>query len=124
MLFNSFHFLFFFIIIAIIYFASPHKYRWMLLLASSCYFYMVFVPVYILILGFTIVVDYFAGILIENAKGKRRRLFLIVSLIANIGVLSVFKYYNFFNENLTSLLHGAGFQNPIPYLFETEERKS
>ncbi len=116
MLFNSFHFLFFFIIIAIIYFASPHKYRWMLLLASSCYFYMVFVPVYILILGFTIVVDYFAGILIENAKGKRRRLFLIVSLIANIGVLSVFKYYNFFNENLTSLLHGAGFQNPIPYL--------
>jgi D-alanyl-lipoteichoic acid acyltransferase DltB (MBOAT superfamily) len=54
---------------------------------------MAFVPVYILILGFTIVIDYFAGILIEQAGGRRRKLFLIGSLIANIGVLCVFKYY-------------------------------
>jgi alginate O-acetyltransferase complex protein AlgI len=53
---------------------------------------MAFVPIYILILGFTIVIDYFAGIYIENAEGKRRKLFLIFSLIANIGVLAIFKY--------------------------------
>lgn len=116
MLFNSFHFLFFFIVIAIIYFASPHKYRWLILLASSCYFYMVFVPVYILILGFTIIVDYFAGILLEKNSGQKRKWYLIASLIANIGVLAVFKYYNFLNDNLTTIIHGVGFQNPIPYL--------
>ena len=77
---------------------------------------MAFVPIYILILGFTIVIDYFAGIYIENAKGRRRRLFLICSLVANIGVLAVFKYYNFINTNLSFLMHGFGMKNPIPYL--------
>ncbi|HEY6144245.1 MAG TPA: MBOAT family O-acyltransferase [Flavobacterium sp.] len=77
---------------------------------------MAFVPVYILILGFTIVIDYFAGIYIENAEGKRRKLFLIFSLITNIGVLAVFKYYNFINENLSFLLQGFALSNPIPYL--------
>jgi len=77
---------------------------------------MAFVPIYILILGFTIVIDYIAGIYIENAEGKRRKLFLIFSLIANIGVLAVFKYYNFINENFTFLLQGFALSNPIPYL--------
>jgi D-alanyl-lipoteichoic acid acyltransferase DltB (MBOAT superfamily) len=77
---------------------------------------MAFVPIYILILGFTIVIDYFAGILLENTQGKKRKLFLIASLIANIGVLAIFKYYNFLNDNLTILLYGVGYQNPIPFL--------
>lgn len=116
MLFNSLDFLFFFIIVTTLYFVIPHNKRWILLLLSSCYFYMAFVPIYILILGFTIVIDYFAGILIENSEGKRRKLFLILSLIANIGVLAVFKYHNFLNENLTFLMHGFGLSNPIPFL--------
>lgn len=116
MLFNSLQFCIFFIVVTTLYFILPHKFRWFLLLAASCYFYMVFVPVYILILGFTIVVDYFAGIYIEKSTGKRRKLFLTYSLIANIGVLAVFKYYNFINDNLTTLLHGMDYKNPIPYL--------
>ncbi|MEJ7736754.1 MAG: MBOAT family O-acyltransferase [Chitinophagaceae bacterium] len=95
----------------------PYGKRWFLLLAASCYFYMAFVPVYILVLGFTIIVDYFAGIYIENAQGRRRRLFLVFSLIANIGVLAVFKYYNFLNENVSFLLQGFGLSPPVPYLF-------
>lgn len=78
---------------------------------------MAFVPIYILILGFTIVIDYFAGIALENIKDqKNRKKFLILSLIANIGVLAVFKYYNFFNENISWLTNNAGFENPIPFL--------
>ena len=46
-------------------------------------------------MGFTIVIDYFAGIWIENAVGKQRKWFLIISLMANIGVLAFFKYTNF-----------------------------
>lgn len=116
MLFNSFYFVYFFITVTSIYFILPQRHRWFLLLLSSCYFYMAFVPIYILILGFTIVVDYFAGIFIEKASGKKRRLYLICSLIANIGVLCVFKYYNFINENFSFLLHGFGLKNPLPYL--------
>lgn len=116
MLFNSLHFLVFFIIVTSFYFVLPNRYRWFLLLMSSCYFYMSFFPPYILILGFTIVVDYFAGIYIENARGRRRKLFLIFSLIANIGVLAVFKYYNFLNDNFTYFLERFGWSNPVPYL--------
>lgn len=116
MLFNSFHFVFFFIIVTSAYFVLPHRQRWILLLLSSCYFYMAFVPIYILILGFTIIVDYFAGIFIEQATGKKRKLYLIISLVANIGVLCVFKYYNFINTNFSFLLQGFGLSNPIPYL--------
>jgi len=116
MLFNSFHFLFFFIIVTTLYFATPHKNRWILLLVSSCYFYMAFVPIYILILAFTIVIDYFAGLYIEKTKGSRRKMFLICSLVANIGVLAFFKYYNFLDQNLSFLLHKLGSCNPIPYL--------
>lgn len=116
MLFNSFEFVFFYIIITSAFFLIPHKYRWALLLAASCYFYMAFVPLYILILGFTIVIDYFAGIYIEDAKGQRRKWLLILSLVANIGVLAVFKYYNFINENISWLTTGLGFENHIPYL--------
>ena len=77
---------------------------------------MVFVPVYILILGFTIVIDYFAGILLEETQGKKRKYWLIASLLANIGVLAVFKYYNFLNDNLSALLNSIGYVNHIPHL--------
>lgn len=116
MLFNSFHFVFFFIIVTPLYFLLPHKFRWMLLLGASCYFYMAFIPVYILILGFTIVIDYFAGIFLEETEGKKRKYWLIGSLIANIGVLAVFKYYNFLNNNLSELLNTLGYHNSIPNL--------
>jgi len=116
MLFNSYPFLVFFVVVTTLYFIFPYNKRWLLLLLSSCYFYMSFVPIYILILGFTIVVDYFAGIWIENAKGKKRKLFLILSLIANIGILVFFKYFNFINYNLSYLLQNFGFRNQLPYL--------
>jgi alginate O-acetyltransferase complex protein AlgI len=77
---------------------------------------MSFVPIYILILGFTILIDYISGIYIGNNQGKKRKLYLILSLISNISVLAIFKYYNFLNENLTSFLSGFAYPNPIPYL--------
>ena len=115
MLFNSFEFIVFFILVTTSYFLLPHKFRWLLLLVASCYFYMAFVPIYILILFGTILIDYFAGILIENAEGKKRKSFLILSLFANIGVLAVFKYYNFFATNINELLSSFSLKN-IPLL--------
>ncbi len=105
MLFNSFQFLIFFPIVTILYFLLPHKWRWIHLLISSCVFYIAFIPVYILILFFTIIIDYVAAIFIEQATGKRRKLLLLISIIANVGVLAVFKYYNFFLDNVNIFLH-------------------
>ncbi|MFH1254473.1 MAG: MBOAT family O-acyltransferase [bacterium] len=116
MLFNSREFLFFFPIVTSLYFWLPHKYRWFMLLAASCIFYMSFIPIYILILFFTIAIDYIAGILIEGAAGNRRQLFLILSIISNVSILCFFKYFNFFNSNTTWLLSWLNVQNPIPEL--------
>ena len=117
MLFNSLSFLLFFPVVTGLYFLLPHKYRWLLLLLASCFFYMFFKPIYILILFGTIIIDYYAGIKIEEVSDKKRKkLYLILSLIANIGVLIVFKYYNFLNHNITDLLQSLGADNPIPFL--------
>lgn len=112
MLFNSLEFAVFFPVVTILFFLLPHRFRWMLLLAASCFFYMFFKPVYILILVFTIVIDYFAGIWIAGEQDPRKRkLLLILSIVSNVGVLAVFKYYNFiainFNDAL-NVVHGHG----------------
>ncbi len=75
---------------------------------------MAFKPVYILILGVTILVDYFAAFLIDRAEGKKRKWWLALSLIANIGFLAAFKYFNFINQNIGFVLNLMGMENPIP----------
>jgi alginate O-acetyltransferase complex protein AlgI len=65
---------------------------------------MAFVPIYILILFLTIIIDYFAGILIEKSSlHTHKKLFLIASLFVNVGILAIFKYYNFFIDNLNAI---------------------
>jgi len=69
---------------------------------------MYFIPVYILILGFTISVDYCVGILLEKNKPEFKRLILIISIVVNVGFLAIFKYYNFFIDNVNFILHLFG----------------
>src|SRR5688572_15726905 len=116
MLFNSLEFLIFFPIVTIIYFLLPHRFRWLHLLIASCVFYCTFIPIYILILFFTIIIDYYAGILIENRSGKNKKAFLTASIIANVGVLAFFKYYNFFIENFDALFQSLNIPLDIPLL--------
>lgn len=105
MLFNSYTFFLYFPIVTALFFLLPHRYRWFHLLSASIFFYMAFLPVYVLILVVTIIVDYFAGLLIAEARGRRRKMYLILSLIVNIGFLCFFKYYDFCVENLNSVLN-------------------
>jgi alginate O-acetyltransferase complex protein AlgI len=114
MLFNSVDFLLFFPIVTLIYFLLPHRFRWMHLLAASCIFYMWFIPVFILILIFTITIDYFAGIAIEKASGRRRKAFLMMSIACNLGVLIVFKYAHFLTLQINSLFHVLHMPASVP----------
>jgi D-alanyl-lipoteichoic acid acyltransferase DltB (MBOAT superfamily) len=70
------------------------------LLLASCIFYAAFIPAYILILFATIIVDYFAGISIAKYSRKQRKKMLLLSIVANVGILAIFKYYNFFISNV------------------------
>jgi alginate O-acetyltransferase complex protein AlgI len=116
MLFNSLQFLVFFTFVLGFYYAFPHRVRWAWLLLASCYFYMVFVPAYILVLFAVILIDYAAGLLIHRAGGKSRKLFLALSLASNLGILFYFKYYNFFLENVSWAFGLFGSSSPLPYL--------
>src|ERR1043166_7738715 len=115
LLFNSIQFFVFFPIVTAGYFMLPHRFRWLWLLAASCYFYMAFIPVFILILCFTITVDYFAGILIEESQGRRRKTFLMASIVANVGALAFFNYLNFLNTNLAEFAALFHLSYPIPF---------
>jgi len=109
MLFNSLHFLFFLPVVVGLYYLLPKQFRWILIFLASCYFYMAFVPKYILILFFIILIDYASGILIEDSNKKgTKRLFLVLSILSNVGLLAFFKYFNFINENIGTLSQFMG----------------
>lgn len=114
MLFNSLHFLFFLPVVVGLYYLLPRRFRWILIFIASCYFYMAFVPKYVLILFLIIGIDYIAGITIERLTGRLRLFYLVASLSANLLLLCFFKYFNFLNENLTAVfsLFGREF-NPV-----------
>ena len=105
MLFNSLEFLIFFPLVTILYFLVPHRFRWIHLLVASCIFYIAYLPIYILILFLLIIIDYSAGLWIE--KTKHKKLWLVLSIITNIGLLAFFKYYNFFAGNINDLSGSA-----------------
>ncbi len=105
MLFNSFAFAIFLPIVFILYWALPHRFRWVLLLLSSYYFYMSWNAKYVFLILFTTLISYLAALLLEreNDKGKKKWI-LAGALIVCLGVLFFFKYFNFVSESLTAFL--------------------
>ena len=117
MQFNSWQFVVFFPTVALLYFMFPYRWRWLLLLVASYYFYMAWRPVYAVLLVISTLIDYTAGIALGRATNKFiRRLCLVVSLTSNLGLLFSFKYYNFFNSLLGDILGGFGMSSPMPWL--------
>jgi D-alanyl-lipoteichoic acid acyltransferase DltB (MBOAT superfamily) len=105
MLFNSVDFLLFFPIVLLLYFITPHKYRWFLLLVASYYFYMCWKAEYIILIIISTIIDYTAAINIYIAATKaEKKGWLILSLLSNLGILISFKYLNFFNQNVQAVL--------------------
>jgi len=115
MLFNSLEFLIFFPVVVAIYFALPHRYRQLMLLAASYYFYMCWKAEYAILIVSSTVVDYFAGRRMAALPDKKsRRPFLYLSLLANLGLLFAFKYFNFVNESLRALFNQFNIFYDVP----------
>ena len=117
MLFNSLTFLIFFPIVIVLYFALPHRWRWMLLLGASYYFYMSWRPEYALLLLTSTLIDYYAALQMDKcARQSQKRKFLALSLIGNLGLLIAFKYFNFMSENFNLLFTAVNIHYHFPEL--------
>lgn len=119
MLFNSLHFLVFFPIVVLLYFAFPQKVRYIWLLIASYYFYMCWNAKYVLLLVFSTLVTYIGGLLIEYIKKRRwkettvvcwKKIVVAFSFAANMSVLFFFKYFDFVFDNVNVVLHYAGIE--------------
>ncbi len=105
MLFHSYTFLIFFCAVVILHRLAPIPARRWILLVASYLFYSSWNARYALLIAASTLVDYLAAGWIEKAETQaRRKFFLILSLSTNLGILAVFKYYNFFSHSLTEYL--------------------
>ena len=111
MIFNSINYAFFLLIVFMMYWIMPVKFRWIILLISSYYFYASWGPEYIAVILLTTIVSYLAALIIDShsKKGEGRKTILLVSIIICIGVLFFFKYFNFFSENISLLFNKLSF---------------
>lgn len=116
MSFISLAYLVFFPIVCVVHFLLPAQRRWIWLLLASCYFYAYFVPRYLLILFFIIAADWSFARWMEPLNGRSRRLLLYGSLATNLGLLFVFKYFNFFNAESAWFAHQLGLNYTPPVL--------
>ena len=92
MLFNSFQYWIFFFVVAALFYSMPFRFGKILLVLASYVFYMWWDPRFIVLILTSTVVDYYLGIALETADGRRKKLLLIVSLIVNLGILGFFKF--------------------------------
>jgi alginate O-acetyltransferase complex protein AlgI len=115
MTFYSIEFFTYLLALIAVYFSLPARFRWILLLCASYGFYISLRAEYALIMALTTAITYFAGLRMggETEKNKRRRYFL-GSLVANAGILFVFKYYNFSAASISSALAAAHLPWKVP----------
>ena len=97
-----------------LYFSLPAKRRWMLLLIASYYFYMSWKAEYAILILASTTVDYFCGLRMSAIPQPQRKKYLYLSLIANLGLLFSFKYFNFFNESVRMALDQVNIFYNVP----------
>ncbi len=106
MVFSSLMFLFVFLpVVLIIYYLLPAKFRNAFLLVADLFFYGWGEPVLVLLMVFSIAVNYAAGLMIDKAESeKKKKIILIASVIIDLGMLAFFKYAGFISQNLKIIL--------------------
>lgn len=104
MLFSSISFLYYFLpIVLTLYFIIPNKAKNLVLFLSSLFFYFWGEPVYTLVMVFGAFSGYIHGLLIDKYRGtKKSKIALISSLVIGLGLLGIFKYTDFFIENINN----------------------
>ena len=106
MLFSSTVFLFLFLpIVLLLYYISPKQLRNLILLFASLFFYAWGEVTFSILLIASIILNYSVGRLIGKYQdGQKSKLFLIIGIVANLGLLATFKYSGFFIDNINIIL--------------------
>ena len=112
MLFNSFDFIIFFIVVVFLHYTLPHKLRWVMLLIASCIFYMCWRPELILLILFSTFLNWGVSLLIDKHRHSGKKL-LVFSIIVNFGLLFIFKYMMFINHTFMDIYNYFGWHYPI-----------
>jgi alginate O-acetyltransferase complex protein AlgI len=109
MVFNSLHFICFFLVVYCAYRLLPHRAQNWLLLAASYYFYAAWDWRFLGLLIASTIVDFSCALAISRASSTgRRRALLCASIAFNLTLLGFFKYFNFFADNLHAIFSGLG----------------
>lgn len=110
MVFNSYTFIVFFIVVLVLHYLSfSWKVKKINLLIASYLFYAVWNPPFIILLWISTLIDYVVGKKLYDEENKyRRKGLLIISLVANLGMLAFFKYGNFLLDNFVLLANSVG----------------
>jgi len=111
MLFSSISFIYYFLpVLLIFYFLLSNKYKNIILLIFSLIFYFFGEPKYIIVLLLSCFINYYLSKLIE--KNKHKKLYLLLAVSYNVVQLLVFKYTDFFIENINNL-----FNSNLSYMY-------
>lgn len=113
MLFNSFEFVVFLPVVFMLYWFVFRNTKWqnVFVLAASYFFYGWWDWRFLLLIAFTTLCSFFAGIIIERNAGHRLASFAnVANIVVNLAILAVFKYYDFFAENLSDLFATFGYR--------------
>lgn len=111
MLFNSIPFLLFYILVLVLFYKLSHFQRWVMLIFAGAFFYMYFIPSYIIILLILIFIDF--NVARQIPVSRHKKLLLFFSISSNLGLLLVFKYLNFLNSNIGELAKLVGWNYGI-----------
>jgi len=111
MLFNSLQFGIFFIIVFTLYLALKHRLQNRLLLVASYVFYGCWDWRFLSLIWISTIIDYVCGLKLDQSQNQHlRKRFLMISIVANLGMLGVFKYFNFFADSFRDLASTVGWQ--------------
>lgn len=137
MLFTSYEFLGFVLVLLVLYYGFPKRYQWIVLLIMSGVFYYMANPLYLLYIGTTCVTIWFTACRMETYSGKapagwklsqeekkaykrgqkkKRKRWLVCCIVLNVGILAVTKYLDFVLENIRAVLAASGSAGNIPSL--------
>ena len=105
MTFNSWEFLLFYPIVALLYFFLPKKLKWPMLLISSYFFYMCYQPELVFLIFGTTLISWIASNIVHRSQNVAlRRTCLILTLVVCFGVLFFYKYFNFMQDSFLSII--------------------
>ena len=117
MSFNSLSFILFFFTVLVLYYSIPYRFRWILLLTGSYYFYMCWKMEYIVLIAASTLVNYVSGLKMGQISNRsKRKPYLILSLVTSLGLLFAFKYFNFFNESIRQIFNKFNLAYHVPML--------